>query len=169
MIIETPHQYARRILSNLEGKNPISVLKSTPQTIKKLIKGKSRQRLYTRAAKKQWSVAEIVAHLAETEIVLAWRYRLIAEKSGVTLQPFDQDVWAKQSRYGSTNIREMTELFSLARKANLVFLSGLPKQLWNNYGMHQERGKETIRHIVNLEAGHDINHLKQIKKILNRP
>lgn len=167
-MMETPKQYTARILSHLEGNNPLIVLQSTPGKIKNLIKDIRKNRLYIRPSPKKWSIAEIVAHLAETEIVLAWRYRSVAEKNGVRLQPYEQDDWARLSRYGRTDIKDMLEMFSVVRKANLIFLSGLPRKRWKNYGMHQERGKETITHIVNLEAGHDINHLKQIKKILKK-
>jgi hypothetical protein len=37
---------------------------------------------------------------------------------------------------------------------------------WKQYGMHSERGKESIEHIVRMFAGHDVNHLQQIEKIL---
>jgi hypothetical protein len=39
----------------------------------------------------------------------------------------------------------------------------LPRNLWENYGVHQERGKETITQIVRMFAGHDLNHLQQIE------
>jgi hypothetical protein len=51
------------------------------------------------------------------------------------------------------------------RENNLALLKALPKNLWENYGMHQERGKETIAHIVRMFAGHDLNHLAQVEKI----
>jgi hypothetical protein len=41
----------------------------------------------------------------------------------------------------------------------------VPKKLWENYGMHQERGKETIAHIVRMFAGHDLNHLRQVQQM----
>ena len=44
-------------------------------------------------------------------------------------------------------------------------LKALPKSLWENYGMHQERGKETISHIVRMFAGHDLNHLGQVERM----
>jgi hypothetical protein len=165
---ETPQQYTARILGNLQGHDALSVLRSTPSRIKQAVKGIPKKRLYTRPAPNKWSVAEIVAHLAETEIVLGWRYRSVVEKSGVTLQPFEQDDWAKNSHYADSDIAEMLALFASVRKANIVFLQGLSAQQWKRFGMHQERGKETIAHIVNLEAGHDINHFKQIKKILEK-
>jgi hypothetical protein len=48
----------------------------------------------------------------------------------------------------------------------MVMLQALPKELWENYGMHQERGKESIAHIVRMNAGHDLNHLGQMEKIV---
>jgi hypothetical protein len=51
------------------------------------------------------------------------------------------------------------------REANLAMLRSLPSNLWENYGMHQERGKETITHIVRMFAGHDLNHIAQIEQI----
>lgn len=165
---ETPQQYIARLLSNLEGHDPMAVLISSPKKIKQSIKGVRKKALYTKPAPGKWSVAEIVGHLAETEIVLGWRYRSIVEKNGVTLQPFEQDDWAKNSRYAESDINEMLELYTVVRKANLTFLTGLSKQQWKMYGMHTERGKESIEHLVCLEAGHDLNHLKQIQKILRK-
>ncbi|MBP6673188.1 MAG: DinB family protein [Bacteroidetes bacterium] len=166
---ETPAHYTERILSNLDGRDPLKVLRSTPKRIEKMISSVSRAVLVKRPAPSRWSVAEIVAHLAETELVLGWRYRSIAEKNGVPLQPFDQDVWAANSQYGTCGILDMLELFTVLRKANLNFLASLPKKKWNNFGLHQERGKETILHIVRLEAGHDLNHVKQIEAIVKKP
>jgi hypothetical protein len=51
------------------------------------------------------------------------------------------------------------------RENNLDLLDSVPKNLWENYGMHQERGKETIAHIVRMLAGHDLKHLGQVEKI----
>ncbi len=163
---ETSQQYTIRILSNVEGKNVLKVLETTPKKIKKLIKGVKKKVLLKKPSPERWSVAEIVAHLAETELVLGWRYRSVAEKNGVVIQSFEQDDWAQNSRYHKLDIDEMLHLYSVLRKANLQFLANLPKEKFENYGMHQERGKETLAHIRNLEAGHDLNHYKQIEKIL---
>ena len=53
----------------------------------------------------------------------------------------------------------------MLRENNLRMLKALPKNLWDNYGMHSERGKETVAHIVRMYAGHDLNHLAQVEKI----
>ena len=168
MMQETARQYTDRILSNVEDKDPMKVLKTTPKKIKQLIKGVKKKALYKKPAPGKWSVAEIIAHLAETELVIGWRYRSIAEKNEVVIQSFEQDDWAKNSRYEKLDADEMLEMYAAVRYANLQFLKGLPVDKWDNFGMHQERGKETITHVRNMEAGHDLNHLKQIEIILKK-
>ncbi len=164
--METPQQYSARILGNIEGQDALKVLKASPKKIKKIIKGVKKKTLYKRPESDAWSAAEIIAHLAETELVLGWRYRTTAEKNGAIIQPFDQDAWAKNSQYRECDVNEMLELFSVLRAANMRFIAGLPTAALENTGIHQERGMESIRHMINLEAGHDLNHIKQIKRIL---
>ncbi len=84
--------------------------------------------------------------------------RLILANNGVSVQPFDQDVWAETFAYAKRDPAASLEAFRVLRENNLAMLKALPKNLWENYGMHQERGKETITHIVRMFAGHDLNH-----------
>lgn len=167
ILMETAQAYTARLLSYVEGEKPLKVLSSTPKRIKKLIKGLKKKSLYIKPAPGKWSIAEITAHLAETELVMGWRYRSIAEKNEVRIQSFEQDDWAVNSKYGESDFSAMMELFSVLRKANLNFVAGLPKGKLENFGIHDQRGKETIAHIVRLEAGHDINHLRQIEALVS--
>ncbi len=47
-------------------------------------------------------------------------------------------------------------------------LKSLPRESWDFYGMHSERGKETVTRVVEMLAGHDVNHMKQIKERLSK-
>ena len=163
---ETSQQYIARLLGYLGDQDALKVLSSTPKKIRKLIKGEKKKKLFKKPEPSKWSVAEIIAHLAETELVMGWRYRSIAEKNEVEIQSFEQDDWAKNSRYEQSDVEEMLEMYQVLRKANVKFLKGLPKEKFENFGMHEERGKETIAHIMRLEAGHDLNHFMQINAIL---
>jgi hypothetical protein len=40
---------------------------------------------------------------------------------------------------------------------------GVPRKSWVRYGIHSERGKDTVARVADMLAGHDLNHLKQIK------
>jgi len=125
----------------------------------------SRRELSRRPEPSKWSIAEIVAHLADTELVGGWRLRQILSNNGVSIQAFDQDAWAATFDYAHRDPKQSLETFRLRRENNLALLKSVPKPLLDNHGMHQERGKETAAHIVRMFAGRDLNHLKQIKKI----
>jgi uncharacterized protein YegL len=118
-----------------------------------------------RPAPGKWSIAEILAHLADTEIVGSWRMRLILGNDGTPIQGFDQDVWAETLNYVDRDPKESLKVFRVLRENNLAMLKSVPRKLWENHGMHSERGKETVERVVQMFAGHDLNHLQQIEKI----
>jgi uncharacterized damage-inducible protein DinB len=163
---ETPAQYMARILSNLEGKEPLPVLEATPSTLSRLVAGRSDELLRRQPAPGRWSATEIVAHLADVEMVIGWRVRLILGAPGTPLQPFDQDSWAAAEKYNDVPLALALEAHRGLRALNLRLFRSLSPEQWEFFGMHGERGKESIRKIVNHLAGHDINHLRQIEAIV---
>jgi uncharacterized damage-inducible protein DinB len=162
---ETVEQYVSRILGNVEGKDPLKVQKNTAKKIEKAISRLNKKTLRRRPGKGKWSIAEILAHLADAELVAGWRLRSILANNGTTIQGFDQDAWAQTFRYADREPKQSLKMFRVLRANNLALLESVPRQLWRNHGMHSERGKETVVHIVRLFAGHDMNHLKQIEQI----
>lgn len=164
-MLETAQQYIQRILGNVEGQDAIKVQKATAGKLKKLIQGLTPKQLKWKPEPEKWSIAEILAHLADAEIVGSWRMRLIAGASGTAVQPFDQDVWASLFQYGKRDAKQSLEVFRVLRENNIAMLKALPRESWESFGMHAERGKESITHIVRMFAGHDTNHVKQIEDI----
>jgi len=162
---ETPQQYTARILGYVEGKNPLQIERSTPRKLAAIVSRLSRKQLMQRPAPDRWSIAEILAHLADAELVRGWRMRLVIAENGATIQAFDQDVWARIFDYRRRDPRISLEMFRVLRESNLALLKSLPKKLWENYGLHQERGKESLTRIVQMFAGHDLNHLRQVEEI----
>ena len=162
---ETPQQYTQRILGYVEEKDPLKVQHSTARELKRLTRGLNKNELSKRPAPGKWSIAEILAHLADTELVAGWRLRLILGSNGTPILAFDQDAWASTLYYEKADPEWSIKAFQAIREHNLRMLKSIPKPLWDNYGMHSERGKETVAHIVRMFAGHDTNHLKQIELI----
>ncbi|MBZ5705894.1 MAG: DinB family protein [Acidobacteriia bacterium] len=163
---ETPQQYTQRILGYSEGKQPLRVQQATAKKLSALTRRLNKKQLTQQPVPGKWSIAEILAHLADAELVGGWRLRLILGSSGTPIQAFDQDVWAQTFNYSRRNPKASLEMFRVLRENNLTLLKSVPKGLWDNYGMHAERGKETIAHIVRMFAGHDLNHLQQVEKIV---
>lgn len=163
---ETPQEYIQRMLGNMQGQDPLKVSAATPKKLERLIKGVPTAKLRKRPAPGKWSAAEILAHLADGEIVRGWRMRQILGAPGAPIQAFDQDSWAAAGHYEKRDPRKSLETFRVLREANLALLKSLTKEQWKHYGVHAERGEETIEHIVRLDAGHDINHTAQVERIL---
>jgi hypothetical protein len=165
---ETPQQYTQRVVSYTEGKKPLAVQAATAKKLERLIKGVPTAKLRKRPVPDKWSVSEILAHLAETEIVGGFRMRLILGSPGTPITPFDQDAWVISGHYARRDPRKSLEQFRAVREANLDLLKSLTPQQWKHHGLHAERGVETIEHIARMFAGHDINHMRQIEQILGR-
>jgi hypothetical protein len=165
---ETPQQYIQRILGHVDGQDAIKVQRTTAAKLKKLTQGRTSKELKWKPEPGKWSMAEIVAHLADVEIVASWRMRLILGANGTAIQPFDQDAWASVFQYNKLDPKKSLEVFRLLRDNNLAMLKALPPESWDNYGMHAERGKETIAHLARMFAGHDTNHIRQIESIAAR-
>jgi hypothetical protein len=163
---ETPQQYIQRILGHAGDHDPLKVQATTAKKIKSLIQGHSAAALRKRPAPDKWSVTEIVTHLVDTDIVGGFRMRFILGTPGTPIQAFDQDVWAAAGHYASRDAHQSLEHFAALRAANLAMLKTLTPEQWKHYGMHSERGQETIEHIVRMYAGHDLNHLQQIQNIV---
>jgi len=162
---ETPQQYTRRLLSHIEGKDPLKVQRETPKKLAELIRGLSRKELTRKPAPGKWSISELLAHFADVEVVVAWRLRHVLGNNGAVIQAYDQDIWAETFDYAHRDAKESLEFFRVLRTHNLALLKALPAELWENYGMHQERGKESIADMLRLYAGHDLNHLGQVENI----
>jgi hypothetical protein len=165
---ETVQQYMDRISGLMEGKKPLAVQSATVKKLERLIKGVPAAKLRKRPAPKQWSVAEILAHMADAEIVGAFRMRFILGAPGSPIVAFDQDSWAASLGYAKRDPRKSLEQFRAVREGNLAMLKSLKPEQWKHYGMHSERGQETIERMVLMFAGHDINHTRQIEKMMAR-
>ena len=164
---DTP-EYLERIKSLSGDKDFIAVQRESAAILSTLISGIPEAELARRPAPGKWSVAEILAHLAEDELVTHWRYRQMIETDGVPLSGFDQDLWARLGDYRSRSPAQSLTLFNLLRDANLHMLASLTPQEWQRSGIHSERGPITVESLARHMAGHDLNHLAQIRKILGK-
>ncbi len=165
---ETQEEYKARVLSYQAGADPLALQAAAPDMLASLVAGMSPSDLDWRPESGKWSAREIVAHLADDELVGAYRIRLILSAPGTPIQAFDQDVWARTGRYSSTDLAESVQLFRVLRRANLGLLRSLSPTEWEMSGVHAERGKESLREIAMYYAGHDINHFRQLEAIQRR-
>jgi len=104
--------------------------------------------------------------LADAELAVSWRLRQVLTNNAIPIQPYDQDLWARAFNYARRDPQQSLANFRALREANIALLKSVPRKLWENYGVHAERGNESVNHVVKMVAGHDLNHLQQVQKIL---
>lgn len=161
-------QYKARILALMEGKDPVEVQRQTVGQLEQLISGVPSEKLAARPTPEKWSVTELLAHLAEAEIVSTWRYRQMIEHDGCSLPGFGQELWARLGGYAARDPQESLLVFRVLRETNLRMFDGLTPEEWERHGIHLERGEMSVHDLAVQIAGHDINHLAQIKAVLKK-
>ncbi|MDE3136333.1 MAG: DinB family protein [Acidobacteriota bacterium] len=164
---ETAEQYIKRLIGYLDGKDPVKVQAATARRIERLIRGVPRERLMRRPAPRKWSIAEILAHLAEGELVNGFRMRLIVGAPGTLVQAYNQDRWAETGKYSKRDPKKSLELFRTIRESNIAFYKSLSPAQRKLHGIHSERGKESVEDVFMLFASHDLDHMMQIEAILD--
>ena len=163
---ETQAQYKARILRYLGARDPLPLLAAAPATLAALLARVPPGALDRRPAPGKWSIREITAHLADDELVGAYRIRLVLSAPGTDIQAFDQDIWANTGRYATSDPASSLTLFGVLRESNLALWRSLTPAEWDLVGVHAERGPESIREIAAYYAGHDLNHFAQIEALL---
>jgi DinB superfamily len=149
---------------HLGDRNALEVLESTSRRLYETAATLGAPGIEWRPAPNKWNAREIACHLADCEIVFAFRLRQTLAQDHHVIQPFDQEKWA--GTYGSCDIRVALDVFASVREWNVGLVrSTSPDQLARKV-THPERGEETFQTIVETMAGHDLNHLKQLDRIV---
>ncbi|MGB8260365.1 MAG: DinB family protein [Terracidiphilus sp.] len=145
----------------LDGRPVEEILAATGGELAALLDALGPERATEAPAPGKWSAAEILCHLADCELVFAFRLRQTLAEPHPTIQPFDQARWAEH--YGSVPAEQALDLFRTARAWNLRLLAAVLPGAADRPVTHPERGTMTFGTIVETMAGHDLNHLGQLR------
>src|SRR5690242_11394059 len=146
--------------SFLDNRDPVAVIASTSSELARIVNSLPADRVTAARAPGKWSARDILAHLADTEIVFAYRLRQALAEEHHTIQPFNQDVWSKS--YGSFDATSALAVFSAVRSWNVTLIRQMSEADLARPVTHPERGTMTVQTLVETMAGHDINHLRQL-------
>jgi uncharacterized damage-inducible protein DinB len=157
--------YIRKTDRYRAGRDPIKLQRSAPAKFARAIAGLSAKQMRRRPAPGKWSIIEILGHLHDTEVVYGYRNRLTLSQPGCTILGYDQAEFVKQLRHRKANAKKLIAQIRVLREGNLDTVLRVPRRQWKRFGMHNERGRQTVRRNLELIAGHDLNHLDQILAI----
>jgi hypothetical protein len=154
------------LMTGAELKKHLDAAEKSPKEIAAAVSGLPDKVLRHKPSPEKWCILEILGHLADMEILYAYRMRqMLADKKPV-LAPIDQDDWARHLGYLETPAAEMIALYGLNRHHNLRLLRRLKAEDWSRSAYHPELKREvTVSEILEMMGGHGGNHLAQIEKL----
>jgi hypothetical protein len=157
-------EYVKALTGLTEGEEPLDVLGRIGGSVRGAIAGLTDAQLRTPEKPGKWSMRDVVRHLADAELVLAWRYRMILAHDRPPIAGYDQDLWvAKLERDDDTET--IAGDLEAVRSINLRLLKVQKPEAWERVGLHSERGEESLALLVRMAAGHDIVHTRQLLRI----
>ena len=154
-----------RYTDALAGADPIESQRKAPKRVKKLIRGLSEKQLARRPAPDKWSIKEVIAHLADGEVIIGSRVRFVAAQDRPPLVGYDQDAFVERLAIEREKTDELLDAWAAVRAVNVRLLQRLPKEAFARISLHSERGEESIESMTTMYAGHDRIHEDQIARI----
>jgi DinB superfamily len=147
----------------LDGRPLEQILATTPKGLTGALESIGAEKSSVPPAPGKWSAAEIIAHLADCELVFGFRLRQTLAEDNPTIQPFDQDKWA--ATYSGITAGQALSVFTALRQWNLTLIRAAMPGAATRPTTHPERGPMTFQTIVETMAGHDLNHLGQLERM----
>ena len=157
--------YIAAILEVLGETDPLDVLQATPASFARAVDGLSPAELRAPEKPGKWSVQQVLAHMADSEVVWSWRLRMVLAHDRPPLTGYDQDLWAEHLGYEDADSRLSLRVFTTLRERNLELLRRAGPEDLRRVGVHEERGDESVQHMMRLYAGHDVVHTRQLERI----
>jgi DinB superfamily len=159
--------YQQLLLTLLGDDDPASVQERTEAAVRSVLKDAGSD-LRRRPEPAEWSVMELLGHLADAEMVMSARYRWTLSQDRPPLLGYDQDLWVARLRHNDGQPDELLAVFSALRAANLQLWRQSSASDRQRVAMHAERGPESYELMFRMLAGHDRFHLNQIGNTLRQ-
>jgi DinB superfamily len=149
-----------------ELKQHLEAADKSPKQIAAAVSGLPDKTLRYKPAPDKWCILEILGHLADIELVYAYRIRqMLADKKPV-IAPMDGDDWARNLGSTETPPAELVALYGLNRHANLRLLRRLKPADLAKSAFHPELQREvTVAEMIEKMSGHGVGHLQQIERL----
>jgi hypothetical protein len=113
----------------------------------------------------EWSVHEIIVHIADSESMAALRARKLIVEPGSLLMGYNEAKWADALGYKAQSADDALEVIRLARQTTYNLLKRQPDEVFRHAVTHQEYSEPyTFEGWLNIYARHIPDHIDQLKK-----
>jgi hypothetical protein len=125
----------------------------------------SREMWQYRPAEDQWSIHEIVVHIADSEANSYVRCRRFLAEPGETLMAYDEMRWGRELDYLDQNPEDALALFRWLRKLSYDLIKTAPEEVWSRECYHPEDGMITMDDWLDTYQRHIPDHISQMESI----
>ncbi len=160
--------YRDALIELVGDRDPLSILAELPDWLRNRFRGVDEARARQPERPGKWSALEVLAHLADAELVHGYRTRLIVAEPEPRINGYDQDGWAMEFRYPGADLGATLAFLPVLRDWNLRHWRALTPAQLARIGHHAERGPESAGLYLQLAAGHDLVHRRQLDRILGK-
>jgi hypothetical protein len=113
----------------------------------------------------KWSAAEIIHHLADSEMTSAIRLRRLLVGDNPAIQAYDEALYATRLTYNTRDIAPAMEAFRAARATTVQLLERMTEEDWQRKGTHSENGAYGTEIWLENYAAHAHDHAGQIRRL----
>jgi len=159
--------YQQQLLALLGKDDPARVMELTEPLVRTVLKDAASD-LRKRPAPAEWSVLELLGHLADAEMVMSGRFRWAVSQDEPPLLGYDQDRWVARLRHNDDQPDDLLAVFSTLRSDNLRLWRRSSADDRQRVALHAERGPESYDLMFRMLAGHDRFHLNQMRETLRQ-
>ena len=158
--------YVRDTLQLLGDQDPMAILREMPGWLEAHLTQLSPEQWHHPEGAGKWSLVQVAAHLADTEIAFGWRARQVLTADNPPLHGFDEGAWLERFAYAEAEPAMALDTFLTLRRWNLRVWDRATAADLQRTGEHSERGPETLDRLLRMNAGHDLRHRRQIDRLL---
>jgi hypothetical protein len=153
-------------MTETEFKKHLEAAEKSPKEIAAAVSGLPENVLRYKPSPEQWCVLEVLGHLADAEIIYAYRLRQMLADTKPIIAPIDQNAWTRNLNYLDSPPSELVAFYGLGRHHNLRLLRSLKVSDLSKPAFHPELEREmTVAELVERMGAHGVGHLQQIEKL----
>ena len=143
----------------------IQQYRSGYEQVVRALEGFPAAKLTARPVAGKWTAAEIVHHLADSEMASAIRLRKLLAEPYPVIQGYDQERYAEVLRYQDRPIEPSLQAFRYARETTAQLLERMTEADWRKLGWHSESGSYHTERWLEIYAAHAHGHAEQIERL----
>lgn len=158
--------YVDETLALLGDADPVETLEAMPDWLTAHLDDLPESVFATPEGPGKWSLTQVLAHLADTELAFGWRVRMLLTAERPPLTGFDEGAWVTRFDYAGADPVEAFHAFAMQRSWNMRVFRSITAEDLQRVGIHSERGEESLDRVLRMIAGHDLRHRRQIERII---